>query len=98
MAVINDKQEGDRQSWADLLKVPHLPTLVQKGSAWISGGWGPPRGRRSSLGRKFPRVALGRGLPAESLKRWSCSHENASPRQRWETDPASPTANTRVVA
>lgn len=39
------------------------------------------------MGRKFPRVTLGRGLLAESLKKgWSCSHEKASPRQRWETD------------
>lgn len=29
------------------------------------------------MGRKFPRVAPGRGLPAESLEmRWCCSHEN----------------------
>lgn len=35
------------------------------------------------MGRKFPRVALGRGLPAESLKkRWSCSHEKSKPKTK----------------
>lgn len=36
MAAINDKRGTDWQSWANLLKVPHLPTLVQMGYAWIS--------------------------------------------------------------
>lgn len=65
VAKISDKRKGerDRQSWANLIPVPHPPPQSN-----ASASEGPPRGRQGPVqpARMFPRAAPGRGPKAES--------------------------------